>query len=145
MIMVLTSMFIAVGESRPETSYIKMVEIWLIFNLLIPFLDVLLHCKIDNLRSFKLLELFYYSSNKLLNILFKIWFLPMRLYRMQLWRTTTTIWTRIWTSRKPNWRTICSLPIMWTPPWFSGLSSATGSLACSTTTWLGLELSWPSW
>lgn len=48
--LVLTSMFIAVGESMPETSYIKMVEIWLIFNLLIPFLDVLLHCKIDNLR-----------------------------------------------------------------------------------------------
>merc|ERR1712013_562400 len=43
--LVLTSMFIAVGESMPETSYIKMVEIWLIFNLLIPFLDVLLHCK----------------------------------------------------------------------------------------------------
>ena len=50
--LVLTSMFIAVGESMPETSYIKMVEIWLIFNLIIPFLDVLLHCKIDNIRFF---------------------------------------------------------------------------------------------
>jgi hypothetical protein len=41
--LVLTSMLISVVESLPQTSYIKMVEIWLIFNLLWPFSAVLLH------------------------------------------------------------------------------------------------------
>ena len=33
-------MFIAVSETLPKTSYIKMVDIWLIFNLMIPFFEV---------------------------------------------------------------------------------------------------------
>merc|ERR1719233_1996921 len=49
--LVLTSMLISVVESLPQTAYIKMVEIWLIFNLLLPFTDVLLHTTIDYLRS----------------------------------------------------------------------------------------------
>lgn len=43
-------MFIAVSENLPKTSYIKMVDIWLIFNLMIPFFEVLLHTFIDSLR-----------------------------------------------------------------------------------------------
>ena len=38
---VLATMFIAVSENLPKTSYIKMVDIWLIFNLMIPFFEVL--------------------------------------------------------------------------------------------------------
>ena len=48
--LVLTGMLISVVESLPETAYIKMVEIWLIFNLLLPFTDVLLHTTTDYLR-----------------------------------------------------------------------------------------------
>ena len=48
--LVLTSMFIAVVEGLPKTSYMKMVEIWLIFNLLLPFVDVLLHTYTDHVR-----------------------------------------------------------------------------------------------
>ena len=48
--LVLTSMLISVVESLPQTAYIKMVEIWLIFNLLLPFTDVILHTTIDCLR-----------------------------------------------------------------------------------------------
>ena len=48
--LVLTSMLIAVVESLPRTAYMKMVEIWLIFNLLLPFSDVILHTTIDCLR-----------------------------------------------------------------------------------------------
>ena len=48
--LVLTSMLISVVASLPATAYIKMVEIWLIFNLLLPFTDVLLHTTIDFLR-----------------------------------------------------------------------------------------------
>ena len=39
-----------VSATLPLTSYIKMVEVWLIFNLFIPFLEVLLHTYMDHLR-----------------------------------------------------------------------------------------------
>lgn len=48
--LVLVSMYIAVVESLPVTSYIKMIEIWLLFNLVIPFADVCVCCFIDNIR-----------------------------------------------------------------------------------------------
>ena len=38
--LVLTTMFISVSENLPKTSYIKMVDVWLIFNLMIPFFEV---------------------------------------------------------------------------------------------------------
>ena len=62
--LVLTTMFISgrlfslhiivsiilVSSNLPTTSYIKMVDIWLIFNLFLPFLEVLLHTYMDSLR-----------------------------------------------------------------------------------------------
>ena len=48
--LVLTSMFISVVAGLPVTSYIKMIDIWLLFNLTIPFVDVILTCIIDNMR-----------------------------------------------------------------------------------------------
>ena len=48
--LVLTSMFISVVAGLPVTSYIKMIDTWLLFSLVIPFIDVLLTCVIDNLR-----------------------------------------------------------------------------------------------
>ena len=41
--LVLTTMFVGLSQTLPKTSYIKMVDIWLIFNLLIPFVEVLIH------------------------------------------------------------------------------------------------------
>ena len=41
--LVLTTMFVGVSQSLPKTSYIKMVDVWLVFNLLIPFVEVLIH------------------------------------------------------------------------------------------------------
>ena len=35
-------MFLSVIDSLPTTSYIKMIEVWLIFTLLIPFKEVLI-------------------------------------------------------------------------------------------------------
>ena len=32
--------FISVSNSLPMTSYVKMIDIWLIFNLIIPFVEV---------------------------------------------------------------------------------------------------------
>merc|ERR1712013_825658 len=49
--LVLTTMFISVSGSLPKTSYIKMVDIWLIFNLVVPFVEVLLQTYIEYLRG----------------------------------------------------------------------------------------------
>jgi hypothetical protein len=47
----LTTLFISVFNSLPTTSYVKMIDIWLIFNLFVPFSEVLLHTYIDSLRE----------------------------------------------------------------------------------------------
>ena len=49
--LVLTTMFISINNSLPQTAYIRMVDIWLIFNLMIPFILVLVHTYIDTLRN----------------------------------------------------------------------------------------------
>ena len=41
--LVLTTMFISVSNALPETSYVKMIDLWLLFNLILPFSEVLLH------------------------------------------------------------------------------------------------------
>ena len=41
--LVLTTMFINISSALPVTSYVKMIDLWLIFNLILPFLEVLLH------------------------------------------------------------------------------------------------------
>ena len=48
--LVLTTMFINVSNNLPKTSYVKMIDIWLIFNLLLPFIEVLIHSYMDTLR-----------------------------------------------------------------------------------------------
>ena len=49
--LVLTTMFINVSNSLPKTSYMKMVDAWLLFNLLYPFIVVPIHTYMDTLRS----------------------------------------------------------------------------------------------
>merc|ERR1711862_366048 len=49
--LVLTTMFINVSNSLPKTSYMKVVDAWLLFNLLYPFIVVLIHTYMDTLRS----------------------------------------------------------------------------------------------
>ena len=41
--LVLTTFFVNVSNKLPTTSYIKMIDIWLIFNLVIPFVEVIVH------------------------------------------------------------------------------------------------------
>ena len=41
----LTTLFISVTNSLPKTSYIKMIDVWLIFCLTIPFCEVVLQVK----------------------------------------------------------------------------------------------------
>ena len=49
--LVLTTMFINVSNSLPKTSYMKMVDAWLLFNLLYPFIVVLIHTYMDSMRN----------------------------------------------------------------------------------------------
>ena len=38
--LVMTTIFISVMEKLPPTSYVRMIDIWLIFGILVPFLEV---------------------------------------------------------------------------------------------------------
>ena len=49
--LVLTTMFINVSNNLPKTSYMKMMDVWLLFNLLYPFVVVLMHTYMDTLRK----------------------------------------------------------------------------------------------
>merc|ERR1712106_1169117 len=46
--LVLVTMFISVSNSLPMTSYVKMIDIWLLFNLVIPFVEVCLQTYIEH-------------------------------------------------------------------------------------------------
>ena len=50
--LVLTTLFINVSNSLPPTSYIKMIDVYLIFSLMIPFVEVLLQTYMDSLRLY---------------------------------------------------------------------------------------------
>ena len=49
--LVLTTIFIDVSNNLPKTSYMKMMDVWLLFNLIIPFIVVLIHTYMDTLRK----------------------------------------------------------------------------------------------
>ena len=49
-LLVLTTLFISVSQGLPATSYIKMMDVWLIFTLFIPFFEIILHTYMDTLR-----------------------------------------------------------------------------------------------
>ena len=48
--LVLTTMFISVSNNLPQTAYIKMIDIWLLFNLIKPFNDILVTTYMDYLK-----------------------------------------------------------------------------------------------
>ena len=49
--LVLTTMFLSISNNLPPTAYIKMIDYWLIFNLLKPFVDILVQTYIESLRE----------------------------------------------------------------------------------------------
>ena len=50
-LLVLTTVFIATSNSLPKTAYIKLIEVWLLGHLLVPFFEVILHTIIDFIRE----------------------------------------------------------------------------------------------
>ena len=61
--LVLVTMFISVSNNLPTTAYVKMIDIWLIFNLTIPFIEVLLHTYMDFLRDDKEREINHHGKS----------------------------------------------------------------------------------
>ena len=51
--LVLTTMFLSISTRLPPTAYIKMIDVWLLFNLLKPFIDIIVNTYIENLRDAK--------------------------------------------------------------------------------------------
>ena len=43
----ITTMYVGVSQSLPKTNGIKMIDYWLIFNLLVPFIEVIIHIQKD--------------------------------------------------------------------------------------------------
>ena len=44
-------LFVAqVNDGLPDTSYLKMIDIWLFFNLLVPFILIIIHTYMETLR-----------------------------------------------------------------------------------------------
>ena len=41
---------IQVNDGLPETSYLKMIDVWLFFNLLVPFSLIIIHTYMEKLR-----------------------------------------------------------------------------------------------
>ena len=46
-LLVLATLFISVSQSLPPTAYVKMIDVWLIFAQIVPFMEVLLHSWMD--------------------------------------------------------------------------------------------------
>ncbi len=50
-LLVMTTLFISVSDSLPKTSYVKMVDVWHLLTMCVPFVEVLLHAAMDNLEG----------------------------------------------------------------------------------------------
>ena len=33
-----------ISQSLPTTAYVKMIDIWMMFTMIIPFIEVVIHC-----------------------------------------------------------------------------------------------------
>ena len=45
--------FLGLTQSLPVTSYIKMIDIWMLFTMTVPFLEVVLHTKNEVLNRLR--------------------------------------------------------------------------------------------
>ena len=46
-LLVLTTLFISISDALPRTSYVKAVDLWLITNLMIPFIEIILQTVVN--------------------------------------------------------------------------------------------------
>ena len=50
-LLLMVNLFVGLSVRLPETSYLKMIDVWLVFNLIVPFTNVILHGYLDHLRK----------------------------------------------------------------------------------------------
>ena len=50
-LLILTTLFIGIFNSLPQTSYVKLIDAWMIFRLMMPFADVILHTLLGIFRK----------------------------------------------------------------------------------------------
>ena len=62
--LVITTMFINVSNNLPKTAYIKMIDIWLLFNLTKPFVDILVTTYIDSLKTDESREINHHGEKR---------------------------------------------------------------------------------
>ena len=48
--LMITTMFISISNNLPKTAYVKMMDVWLLFNLSKPFIDIILQTYMEYLR-----------------------------------------------------------------------------------------------
>ena len=60
--LVLTTMFSTINSQLPKTSYIKMSDVWFLFNLMLPFFEVLILVWKDTLRVEKTTEINHHGK-----------------------------------------------------------------------------------
>jgi len=63
-LLVLTTLFISVSGTLPTTSYVKLVDIWLIFSQAVPFIEVLLHTWMDTKKNDELREINHHGVSR---------------------------------------------------------------------------------
>ena len=68
-LLVLTTLFISVSDSLPRTSYVKLIDAWLIVSLMVPFANIIVQTVINILQEDGLDEddgsrVFHRRSNK---------------------------------------------------------------------------------
>ena len=73
--LVLATMFISIADSLPKTAYLKMMDYWLVFNLILPFVEVLLHTYMEKLtdeeKNFSVEQVSFFYSSQYLNAIFE--------------------------------------------------------------------------
>ena len=50
-LLLFVNLYIGLSGRLPETSYLKMIDVWLVASLTVPFTNVLLHGYLDHLRT----------------------------------------------------------------------------------------------
>ena len=53
---VMTTLFVSVMEKLPQTSYVRMVDIWLIYGQILPFIQVVLVTYMEACREVQIVE-----------------------------------------------------------------------------------------
>ena len=45
--LVVSSLFVSVSQALPKTSYLKMIDIWMIFCQILPFIEIIFHTLVE--------------------------------------------------------------------------------------------------